>query len=459
MKIIILFPQVSADKFATLGQNRQFQYFKDPTFIYPIVPAYMATTLKNNGHDVIWLDCISEDISIYKMYSIIKKENPDFILIETKTPVIKKEWNIVNKIKNISTAKIILYGDHVTALPKDSIDKGVDYILTGGDYDIIFPKIIDNIESLNTKIIDCCANNIESIPHINRRLTKWENYAYKNGNYRELPGTYIMSARDCWWGKCTFCSWTQLYKKYKTKTPYSVICEIHELVTKYKIKEIMDDSGSFPIGEWLKEFCDMMIFYGLNKKVKINCNMRFGILSYDEYKLMKKAGFRMVLFGIESANDETLKKINKGITAKQILNSCKLARKAGLYPHITVMFGYPWETNKDIDNTYKFIRELLLKGYAYTMQATIITPYPGTQLFKELSEQNLIKTYDWSKYDMEHEIIKNVDYKYINETISKLYKTSFSFRFLFGKILSIRNHSDIKFFMRILKKVLSHAKR
>ena len=40
--------------------------------------------------------------------------------------------------------------------------------------------------------------------------------------------------------------------------------------------------------------------------------MRFSMLTLEEYKLMKKAGFRFVLFGLESANQATLDRINKG---------------------------------------------------------------------------------------------------------------------------------------------------
>jgi len=51
----------------------------------------------------------------------------------------------------------------------------------------------------------------------------------------------------------------------------------------------------------------------LNKKVRISCNMRFGVLNYNDYVLMRKAGFRLLLFGLESANQETLDYLDKGI--------------------------------------------------------------------------------------------------------------------------------------------------
>ena len=127
-----------------------------------------------------------------------------------------------------------------------------------------------------------------------------------HGSIRRTPGTYIMSGRDCWHGKCTFCSWTTLYPNYRVRTPESVVDEIGELIERYGVREIMDDTGSLPAGAWLRTFCEEMIARGYNKRVKIDCNMRFGCLDAETYRLMKRAGFRLVLFGLESANQPTL---------------------------------------------------------------------------------------------------------------------------------------------------------
>ncbi|GAH07098.1 unnamed protein product [marine sediment metagenome] len=68
-----------------LGQNRQFQWFNNPSFIYPMVPASAATLLKQKGHNVIWNDCIAEKINYEKFLSFYSEQKPDLISIETKT--------------------------------------------------------------------------------------------------------------------------------------------------------------------------------------------------------------------------------------------------------------------------------------------------------------------------------------------------------------------------------------
>jgi len=500
LKIIICFPPLNSEKGCpTLGQNRQFQYFKEPTYIYPVVPAYAATLLKKNGFDVRWLDCIAEDISYSEFLQIIKKERPALIAMETKTPVIKQEWQIINDIKKLSTMDYrpwtVLFGDHVTALPQESFENSkVDFILTGGDYDFLLLNLCNNLKMLSTNnyylshtseagLRDLLATRLEPgiwyrdngeikdtgkfqlnhdlnyPPFIDRDLTKWWLYAYKNGNYRCTPGTYIMSGRDCWWSSCSFCSWPQLYPQFRVREIDNVLGEVEYLLTNLQIKEVMDDTGTFPAGDWLREFCKGMIKKQLNKQVNLDCNMRFGAIDFEGYKLMREAGFRFLLFGLESANQKTLDKINKNLKVETIIESCISARRAGLYPHITIMFGYPWESYQDAKRTLELGKWLLKKDYAYTMQATIVIPYPGTPLFKECKERSLLYSLDWSYYDMKNPVMKlQFSPDKLLKLVQSMYSISFSPEFIFKKISSIRDIDDVKYFWRAFLKVLGHIK-
>ena len=59
MKIFVSYPPLEGRGTPMLGQNRQFQWFHNPSFIYPMVAASAATLLKEKGHDVIWDDGIA----------------------------------------------------------------------------------------------------------------------------------------------------------------------------------------------------------------------------------------------------------------------------------------------------------------------------------------------------------------------------------------------------------------
>lgn len=503
MKVVISYPPLSREKgHPTLGQNRQFQYFKEPTYIYPVVPAQAATLLKQAGHEVVWNDCMSEErLSQGYFFDFIKKEKPDLVAFETKTPVIKQHWRIINQIKQEllpgAAPLTVLFGDHVTALPEESFQNSkVDFILSGGDYDFLLLNLCNNLRITLRQAQDASAgkngagrsegyelqvtqlepgiyyrqggevkstgefklnHDLDSLPFIDRDLTRWGLYAYRNGNYKRVPGTYIMSGRDCWWGRCSFCSWAYFYPGFRYRSPGNVLEEIRVLIEKYGVKEIMDDSGTLPVGDWLREFCNGMISRGFSSKIYLDCNMRFGALSREDLSLMKRANFRLLLFGLESANQGTLDRINKNVTVQRVIEDCKLAARAGLFPHITIMFGYPWESYEDALKTFKLGRWLLKKGYAYTMQATLVVPYPGTALFEECRKDGVLLTMDWDDYDMKQAVMKTpIPEEKIMGLVRQMYAVSFNPEFVARKLFSLRDLDDLKYSFRAAKKVMGH---
>jgi len=481
MKISISNPPIPDIKGTpTILQNRQYQVFSEPTYIYPMVPAYAATLLKKEGYKVIWDDAIAEEKNYAQWLMEVEKNSPDIMMIETKTPVIKRHWKIIDDIKKVSPrTKVVLVGDHVTALPKESMEKSkVNYILTGGDYDFLLLNLVKYLsgkaESLEPGIwyrengeIKSTGNfapnhDLNSLPFIDRELTKWYLYAYKNGNFKRTPSTYTMVGRDCWWrkeGGCTFCAWSVLYPTFRARRPELLVDEIEELVEKYKVREVFDDTGTFPVGKWLAKFANLMIERKLNEKIYFSCNMRFGALNEEDYQLLKRAGFRMLLYGLESASQKTLDMINKGVTAERITKEIQWASKAGLEPHITIMVGYPWETREDAWSTFELAKYFFEKGWAKTLQVTIVIPYPGTKLFEQAKKEGWLRTMDWDDYDMKMPVMKTpLPEEDVELMARKIYQLFFTPGYIANRILTIRSLEDIRFISRGLKKVLGHLK-
>ncbi len=459
-----------------LSQNRQFFWSLIPCYIYPMVPAYAATLLKKGGCSVLWDDGIAQRLTFNQWFNRLKKFNPHLVVIESKTPVIKRHWQIIDEIKKkLPKTKVVLVGDHVTALPKESLTNSkVDFVATGGDYDFLILNIA-NFLNLNqplepgifyrkNKFIKNTGHfilnhDLDQLPLIDRGLTQWKLYAFKNGNYKNTPGTYIISGRDCWWGRCRFCSWTTLYPggSFRRHSVKRILDEIGFLIEKYQVREIMDDSGTFPVGPWLKKFCYGMIERGYNKKIRLNCNMRLNALNKDDYRLMAKAGFRMILFGLESANQKTLDLINKNLKVAQIEKTLSSAKKAGLEPHLTTMVGYPWETKSDVKNTINLVRKLTGGGLIDSLQATILIPYPGTPLFSECQRKKLLLTQDWDKYDQSRTVIKSrlIDND-IKKSISELYQSFLAPKFMIRKVVAIRSWDDVWFLIQAGWKMFGH---
>ena len=480
MKVSIAYPPLDDPKgVPLLSQNRQFQWFQSPTYIYPMVPAYSATLLKENGFEVFWNDGIASGQTFDTWFEEIKKENPDLLAFEVKTPVIKRFWKIIDRIKKeLPDITIVLMGDHVTALPEESLHHSkTDFVLVGGDYDFLLLELCSAVRRniplqdlgpgfcfwFNGKIVSTGRSepkgNLDALPYIDRDLTQYHRYAIMNGNFKYTPGTYQMAARDCWWGACVFCSWTTLYpgSTYRTVSPQRHLDEIEMLVDRYRIKEIFDDSGCFPRGLWLQEFCNGFLDRGLQKKVVMGCNMRIGGLAEAEWQLLGKCNFRMVLIGLESVNAVTLKRLNKNIRVDQIKETFVMAKRAGLEPHVTTMVGYPWESKKDALETLAYTGELFKTGLVDSLQATIVVPYPGTPLFRMALENGWLLTEDWDDFDMGRSVWQSpISQTDVQKQAQNLYKLALSPIFLMRKTLSIRSLEDLKYFMRVGVKFFSH---
>jgi anaerobic magnesium-protoporphyrin IX monomethyl ester cyclase len=513
-KIAIGYPPIEQEKGAPLlSQNRQFQYFNAPTYIYPMVPAYAATVAKEAGYDIAWLDGIAEQWSYAEWEKQLKNANVDLLLLETKSPVVKQHWRLINSLKEkFPKMIIVIVGDQVTHRPTETMDAcKVDYILTGGDYDFLLTDLANAItkkgevpagvwgrkndprvklpenakpapsmpDDLPKEFIKEAigkgerdeywttgpaklTHKLDELPFVDRDLTKWELYAYENGNYKYTPATYMYSGRDCWWNRCTFCVWDHTLNprgSYRRFSPERLFAEVKHVVDNYGVKEIFDDAGTLFVGPPLKKFCELLIDSGYNKKVVYSCNMRLNALNQEYYDLLGKANFRFMLYGMESGNQETLDRLDKGMKVEEIEEGVRMAKKAGLEPHLTIMLGYPWETEEMAMNTINLSKELFKKGYVDTMQATITIPYPGTPLYKECVENDWLSVdpKDYEAFDMRGPVMKiPFSNERLHEMTQMLYSSFFSPQFIFRKVIGIRNLDDIKFLFMAARRLLAH---
>jgi hypothetical protein len=263
-------------------------------------------------------------------------------------------------------------------------------------------------------------------PHIDRELVHWKLYAYRNGNFLKTPGTYGWAigstGGDCWWrrpvsggpthggGGCTFCSWTSFLPTFSVRPVEDYLDELEGLAA-MGIKEVFDDTGTFPTGRWLKKFCAGFRERGLHKVLMMGCNMRADALTRAEYEMLAESNFRFILYGIESSNQRSLDMLNKGTTPQQQRDSLKWASEAGLEPHATIMMGYPWETYEEAKQTVDQAGEWFSRGWINTLQGTIVIPYPGTQLYAQARQNHWLRfdgPDNWHRFDMREPVLTSL---------------------------------------------------
>ena len=483
MKILIGYPPLwKKGKIPLLGQNRQFRYSSSHEVrIYPIVPSVAATMLANSGHSVLYLDGIVKRLTSNEFMQRFTKFNPDLVAIETKTPIIRKHWEFINEVKNeFRDTYFVLMGDHLTYDAEESFKySSVDFVITGGDYDVSIYNLVNYLDNRKNKLPSGIyyrengrikntgkfklISNLDELPFIDRTLTKWWRYGEA---YLYHPCTYMMWGRGCYPGRCSFCVWESNFWQCKPRlrSVQNALDEIEMILNNLKVKEIFDDTDtSIWNKKWVHKLCQGLIDRKLNDSVRISCNARADNLTKETCRYLKKAGFRLLKVGLESGNDDTLQRIQKKETIEQIRQGVKNAKDAGLRVFLTIMVGYPWETEEHFKNTFKLVKELMLykTHVGDSLQASLVIPYPGTPLYFEAIENDwfTIDPKDYEKFDMSQPVLKtSLPASKIMSSCERLWRIHLDNRFKLKTLLSIRSWNDIELIWRGLKSVQGHKR-
>lgn len=461
MKISISYPPIvnSRGQKAMVSQNRNVQYFQKPTYLLPVTHAQAATWLRDLGHSVLWDDGNAQLKTFDDWLSDLVAWNPDVIVFESTTPVMKFYWDTVDKLKELlPNAIVIMTGYHSMRRPDETlINSKTDIVLKSNHVDFVLSRLIPfidqnaswrltcNIEGLTIRCGDATRSTgsfvqvepLDNSPLIDRDLVNWKNYAFENGNFLKTPGTYATSVlRDCMFGKCTFCRYNGPDLTFSMMSVEKSLDEYEILINEYGVKEIFDDSGVWYRGKEAREFAQGIIDRGLNKKgCYFGLNTRFEYLDEETIKLMGEANFRFVLLGFEAADDETLQRLNKGYQMEHVEKCLTWMTKYGLHPHLTIMVGYYWQTREQLDLTVSTVKDLMYRGLARTLQVTICTPLDFTPYHIECEKEGVLLTADYDDHDMSKLIVKTpLPHDEYYKAIKEMYAISFSPRFIIRQV-------------------------
>jgi anaerobic magnesium-protoporphyrin IX monomethyl ester cyclase len=484
-RVAIVYPPLKKGKqYAQLSQNRQFRYmYSNETKIYPMVMASAATWI-SECHEVLWLDAINERLSDKEFSHQLWDFRPDVIIFETKTPVIKRHWSVIDDIKKRHPdITCVLVGDHISLFPEESLQNcKADYCVTGGDYDHTLKQLVDYLGGSAHKVPPGCYHrnkgrivnsgkavmmkDIDIVPFIDRKLTRWDLYGEA---YLYRPCTYILTGRGCGGtgkkpGVCTFCVWQHAFWRCtaRLRSPANVVKEIKHLVDEHGVREIFDDneSGAVWNRKWLRQFHKEMTEAGLIGRVTLSTNARADSLDDETCRFMKRIGYRLLKVGLESGNEKTLEAIRKLESLGKIKEGIKTAKRHGLIIMLTTMVGYPWETEEDAARTYEAAKELMLykTHFGDVLQSSIVVPYPGTPLHEEAKRKGwLVKASEsYENYDMSHRVLDTkID---TDKWCKKMWQVHYEPLFILKSLLSIRRFSDVKFALTGLRSLTGHVR-
>jgi ribosomal peptide maturation radical SAM protein 1 len=156
------------------------------------------------------------------------------------------------------------------------------------------------------------------------------------------PGLPLESSRGCWWGaahQCTFCGLNGTSLGYRSKSPETVLAEIHTLEDRYGISDFEAVDNILDM-KYHKSLLPMMAAEDRDRRVffEIKANV-----SRAQVAAMVDAGVNWVQPGIESLHSEVLRLMDKGIQGWQNIQLLKWARELGLRLSWSILWGFPGE--------------------------------------------------------------------------------------------------------------------
>jgi anaerobic magnesium-protoporphyrin IX monomethyl ester cyclase len=182
----------------------------------------------------------------------------------------------------------------------------------------------------------------------------------------------------------------------------------------------------------VREFCEIVIKDGSD--LLWNCEFRADQISEGLLKLMKEAGCRQVLVGVESGSQRLLYLTLKKTTVEDLKRAFEIIRRTGIDGDALIMVGLPGESEDDFRRTEKLLDELR----AYHYEFKVYMPYPGTELFEVAKAHGFIEAKslsEWAKRSEVHRFaiaernLSSVPWKRVEKLMNKMERRTRSARY------------------------------
>lgn len=207
-------------------------------------------------------------------------------------------------------------------------------------------------------------------------------------DYEEYPleaFKYLFGVRGCPYA-CTFCGSRYIWGRHvRFRSAKNIVAEMRE-IRKLGIDYVHFDDDTFGVRKpFIRELCEE-IKTGC-AGLSWSCEMHVRLVNEETIAMMKSAGCRSIQLGVESGNNEMLRRIGKNITIEDAFSAARIIKRHGIRLHAFFIVGFPHETEESLDDTILAIERLPADHVMYS----IFTPYFGTELFDWCRKQGILR--------------------------------------------------------------------
>lgn len=401
MRVLLVSPPAARNFYSHVGLN-----------LMPLGIGYLAGMLEREGHEVSILDLQVREIP----EDSVNFSGWDLVGLSSDTLRMNSALRLGRKAR-AAGVPVVFGGYHATFLDEEPLAKGAaDYVVRGegeyvlaqlaqtlergGDLSAIKGLTYQSAGGVRRNPEAGLIENLDELPYPARWLFPTELYLK---DFQNRLATTVLTSRGCPFN-CYFCAITSFSGiRWRTRSLDSIFLELADLMRQgYSGFVFLDDN--FTLDERrVMNFCREVI--ARHWDIRWWCFSRADTLAQHPQMVreMALAGCQTVFLGLESGNQTTLDQLQKKITLEQQRVAVRLLKDHGISAYGSFMLGELHETRRMLKRTVRFALSLHLDA----CQFSLLTPYPGSRLYRQMEASRQLSTHDWDLYDGVHLVFKN----------------------------------------------------
>ena len=417
MKIALIIPICSTDNEKSFYDYR---FYKKFLFSNKYISYFLAiptlTALTPSKHEIRVFDENIEEIDY--------AWDADLVGISVRTMFAKRAYSISDRFRERGV-RTVLGGIHPSMCTEEALQHCDSVVI--GEAEQVWELLLDDAENdrLQKTYKAGSLTDLTHYPVADRRAMSKEQYL----------SDIVQTTKGCPF-HCEFCSVHAFDgQKIRSKTVEQVVKElqiINSSTVKYKNKHAIFFADDNIIAN--RKFA-RQLFTSI-KPLNINwmCQASINISRDDELlELMRDSGCGAIFIGFESISQDNLASMDKGINQRyDYIQAINKIQSHGILVHSSFIVGYDF----DSEQTFQELSEFISESRLLMPLINILTPFPGTKLFKRLYEEGKIRHKDWSKYDTKHVVFDHptLSSDELYEGYRSIVRDAYSFDSIFTKL-------------------------
>jgi len=326
--------------------------------------------------DVIHVDKEAEDID----WSI----DADVVGITFHTPSAFHAYDIATRFRSRGIC-VVMGGPHVTLLPEEA-SQYADVIFIG-EAEGLWEEFLKSFEAGSyLRVYQQSSVSLDNIPMARKDLF----------HRRDHTHGVLFATRGCL-SRCDFCTIAVMYRHTLRKRP---IAEVAAEYASFKGNVIIfwDDNIAGDM-EYAKKLFRAIAPY--RKWWSSQASIHAG--RDDEFlEAAARSGCKQLFLGLESISQQSMAEVNKGFNrVEEYLQIIERIHSHGIAVQAGIVFGFDHDTPGIFKDTIDFLEQAGVQNATFN----ILTPFPGTPLFRKMEAEGRMLTRDWRKYNGRDDVV------------------------------------------------------